>query len=58
MTGGERFGARGLGDKGATGGSTCGVRCSKPFAVVGRGGEFFVGDSPVTAGGKMGDGWG
>lgn len=52
FTGGLRFCTGELGNKGAMGGSTEGVACSTPFEVVGRGGECFVGDKPVVAGGS------
>lgn len=53
FTGGERFWTGELGNKGATGGSTDGVACSTPpFEVLGRGGECFVGEKPVVAGGS------
>ena len=53
FTGGARFCRRGLGDKEATGGSTEGVADPRlPFDVVGLGGECFVGEIPVLAGGR------
>ncbi len=53
FTGGVRSCSLGLGDKGATGGNTEGV--TEPrllFAVEGLGGECFVGERPVIAGGR------
>ena len=53
LTGGVRFWSRGLGDKEATGGNTDGVAEPRlPFDVVGLGGESFVGEMPVLAGGS------
>jgi len=53
FTGGLRFCTGELGNKGATGGNTEGVAClTFPFEVLGRGGECFVGERPVVAGGN------
>lgn len=54
FTGGLRFCTRGLGDKEVTGGNTDGVADPRlPFDVVGLGGECFVGEMPVLAGGSV-----
>jgi hypothetical protein len=55
FTGGVRFGCCRLGDRGGTGSRTEGVAkpmLAMPFAVVGCGGECFVGEIPVVAGGR------
>lgn len=56
FTGGERFWRRGLGDKEVIGGSIDGVaEPTLPFDVA-LGGECFVGEMPVLAGGSA-DAW-
>jgi hypothetical protein len=53
FTGGLRFWICGLGDKDATGGRIDGVAEPRlPLDVVGLGGECFVGEMPVLAGGS------
>ena len=52
MIGGERFWCCGLGDKEVIGGRIEGVAEPKLPFEAGRGGECFVGDSPVAADGS------
>ena len=56
LTGGLRLGCCGIGAMDAIGGKTDGVIDPIfliPFAVVGRGGECFVGEIPVTVLGRV-----